>query len=91
MLADWLCFFVPLGGFTVAYMLLYRRALRRLEAWALAQGYDLIRIQRPPLRPGPVALGCILALALLVAGMVGVAAGSATIDARLVALPWRRP
>ena len=53
MLANWLCFLMPFGGVAVAYVLLYRRALRRLVAWALAQGYDLIRIQRPPLRPGP--------------------------------------
>ena len=56
MLADWWCFLVPLAGYAAAAVLLYRRALRRLEAWTRAQGYNLIRIQRPPLRPGPFFL-----------------------------------
>jgi hypothetical protein len=56
MLANWLCLLVPLAAFGVVYTLLWRRARRRLRAWVAAQGYDLIRIQNPPLRPGPFFL-----------------------------------
>jgi hypothetical protein len=56
MLANWLCMLVPIAGFVVIYRLLHRRALRRLRAWVAAQGYDLIRLQNPPLRPGPFFL-----------------------------------
>lgn len=43
--------------FIVVGVLLARRSRRRLRRWAITQGYDLLRIEYPPLfRPGPFFL-----------------------------------
>ena len=56
-LIGWLFFLIPLIAFLAAGVLLDRRTWRLLYRWAETQGFDVIRITRPPfMRPGPFLL-----------------------------------
>ncbi len=57
MLNSWLFFLLVLIGIALLFMWTMQRAQDRLQRWATAQGYAVIRISKPPfMRLGPFPL-----------------------------------